>query len=100
MAEVKVSTGALSDIINGYLELLESADKIEVALSSGGRKELEKEKRDAILESLKKASGALASGCQQGVYGHFVTNKRPRRRRASGRRDLPALANPAVALVR
>ena len=74
MAETRVSTGALSETIDLYLKLLSEASKIEVELKSGGRKDLEAAKKAAILAKLKEASGALADGCQQGVYGLFLTS--------------------------
>ena len=72
MAEMRVSTGALAETIELYLKLLEEASKVEVELEAGGRKPLEDAKKAAIVEALAKASGTLAEGCQQGVYGLFL----------------------------
>lgn len=74
IAEMRVSTGALAETIELYLSLLEGASKIEVQLKTGGRKKLEDGKREAILRALTEASGALSDGCQQGVYGLFLTD--------------------------
>ena len=75
MAEIRLSTGALNDIINGYLKLLEEAKKIEVDTGGGGRIPLDDTKREKILDSLNSASSALLEGCQQTVYGLFVTQQ-------------------------
>ena len=71
--EIRVSTGALAETIALYLKLLQDASKVEVELATGGRKDLEEAKRQAILRALTEASGTLADGCQEGVYGLFLT---------------------------
>jgi hypothetical protein len=73
MAEIRVSSGALAETIDLYLKLLNDASKIEVELKTGGRKALEDDKKKAILKCLEEAAGALSDGCQQGVYGLFLT---------------------------
>jgi hypothetical protein len=71
--ETRLSTGALAETIELYLKLLGEATTIEVELKEKpGRRELEREKLEAIKDSLIKASGALATGCEQGVYGLFL----------------------------
>jgi len=74
MAETRVSTGALSEVIELYLKLLREASKIQVELEDppGGRIDLDPGKLNAIVTGLSAASGALAQGCQQGVYGLFL----------------------------
>jgi hypothetical protein len=72
MAEIRLSTGALNNVITGYLELLKEATKIEVDAEGGVRMPLDDNKREAILDTLDKASRALVLGCQQGVYGLFL----------------------------
>lgn len=74
MAERRVSSSALAEMIELYMKLLSEASKIEVDNGDGTRRELEKEKKDAIVDALKKASGTLAAGCQQTVYGLFLTS--------------------------
>ena len=74
MAERRVSTGALAEMIELYRKLLAEASKIEVDLGDGTREELEEGKKKAILEALDKASATLALGCQQTVYGLFLTS--------------------------
>ena len=71
--EIRVSTGALAETIALYLKLLEDASKVEVELATGGRRDLEDAKREAILKALGQASETLADGCQEGVYGLFLT---------------------------
>jgi hypothetical protein len=73
MPEQRVSSAEWAKTIESYLKLLEDATKIEVDLGDGKRKELERVKREAILQALKDASGTLADGCQQTVYGLFLT---------------------------
>ena len=75
MAEIRLSTGALNEIITGYLKLLEEAKKIEVDTGKGSRVPLDDDTRDKILESLSSASSALLEGCQQTVYGLFLTQQ-------------------------
>jgi hypothetical protein len=71
--EIRVSTGALAETIGLYLKLLQDASKVEVQLPGGGRRDLEDEKRQAILRALTEASGTLQDGCPEGVYGLFLT---------------------------
>jgi hypothetical protein len=71
--EIRVSTGALAETIALYLKLLQDASRVEVELATGGRKDLEGAKREAILKALNEASATLADGCQEGVYGLFLT---------------------------
>jgi hypothetical protein len=71
--EIRVSTNALAETIALYLKLLQDATRVEVELATGGRKDLEEEKKQAILRALNEASGTLAAGCQEGVYGLFLT---------------------------
>jgi hypothetical protein len=76
MAENRVSTRALSDMIKLYENLLKDAATVEVDVDeTGGRVPLDPNKRQAILDSLDAASKALVLGCQQGVYGLFVKSK-------------------------
>ena len=74
MAEKRVSTGALAEMIELYRNKLAEASKIEVDLGDGTREELEEGKKKAILEALDEASATLALGCQQTVYGLFLTS--------------------------
>jgi hypothetical protein len=74
MAEIRVSTAALNDMIKLYEKLLKDADKIEVDAGGGARVPLDNNKRDDILKALDSASKALVLGCQQGVYGLFVND--------------------------
>jgi hypothetical protein len=73
MAEIRVSTGPLHGLINEYLMLLEKATKIEMDKGGGQRGPLKEETQKAILDSLTKARTALLEGCQQTVYGLFLT---------------------------
>jgi hypothetical protein len=73
MAEIRVSTGPLHGLINEYLTLLENATKIEKDKGTAGRVPLPNDVRDKILKSLHSASDALIEGCQQTVYGLFLT---------------------------
>jgi len=77
MGEFRLSTGALSDAIKAYRDMLQNADRIEVDPGSGGgeRQRLSDTKRDAILDSLEVASRALSAGCQQTVYGLFLIHE-------------------------
>lgn len=74
MPEFRLSTGALTDAIKAYREMLRNADRIEMDPGPGGgpRSPLSTNQRDAILTSLTAASQALQAGCQQTVYGLFL----------------------------
>jgi hypothetical protein len=74
MAEIRVSTGALSDMIKLYEKLLKDASGIAVERKDGSREPMTAETRQTILDSLESASQALASGCPEGVYGLFLTD--------------------------
>ena len=73
MAEIRVSTGGLHRVIGDYLALLEKATKIEMDNGTGGRIPMTAPQREKILDSLNSASDALIQGCQQTVYGLFLT---------------------------
>jgi hypothetical protein len=76
MAEMRVSTGALNDMIKLYQKLLSDASKIEVDVDEQGtRVDIDANKLKNIKDALDAASKALVLGCQQGVYGLFVNHK-------------------------
>jgi hypothetical protein len=73
MADIRVSIGPLHGLIDEYLTLLQNATKIELDDGKGGRAPITQDQRDNMLESLTAARKALLEGCQQTVYGLFLT---------------------------
>ena len=75
MADIRVSIGPLHSVVDEYAKLLKQAKNVDIDKGTAGRERMDPETLKKILGSLDAASAALLEGCQQTVYGLFLTPK-------------------------
>ena len=75
MADIRVSIGPLHSMVDEYAKLLKQAKNIDIDKGGGQREPINADTLKKILGSLDAASTALLEGCQQTVYGLFLTPK-------------------------
>jgi len=73
MADIRVSIGPLHSLVDEYSKLLKQAKNVDIDKGGGQREPIDGDTLKKILGSLDVASAALLEGCQQTVYGLFLT---------------------------
>ena len=75
MADIRVSIGPLHSLVDEYVKLFKQAEHVDIDKGAGQREPIHPDTLRKILTSLDAASVALLEGCQQTVYGLFLTPK-------------------------